>query len=464
MSRRDFSRTLTGIRKDKRKLAIVLLSILVVSGVATVFVISNVSEILKGTGNGSMNFGEANCYIDLTTTPLQPDGNMILIGVDGNQPIYLGSQEVGSIQIDVAITAIGSAVDWTTLNIRLEIYANDELLFSYALPEQVLDSSSLGYQTDLEESVEIDVENDWMGQPPSATGYDYYLVKFRVVANATINDANGNELADNTIVDNEWQFTIDPTGISAEANAQTAPILSASPPECVINQGENHILSWLVEDDNPATYIITTYTLADGSHEVDIGAWISDEPIQYDIGSYASVEPGTIYVSVGLKAIDEDGQQITDTVMITVLVPTTPDGPTFLPSSGNTEYMYPGVVEAWVTFKPRSAIPSSFSVYANGELIDSGSWSGADISVMVESVYTGTNKIKCVVIDTNGNVAYYIHYIFVSIDPIQIIDPNDPGNLVNAPLNDMQMAQISITVSGLFIILGAIVYWYSRRR
>ena len=463
MSKRNFSNTITGIRKDKRKLVVVLLLILIVSGGGIFLAISNMSEILQNDNNGSMNFGEANCFVELTTAPIKSDGSSIYTGIDSNVPLFLGEQEVSSIKVLISILATGSAVDWTTLDIQLEIFANDEVISSYSLPETSLESNALGFQTDLEDSVVLDVDNEWMVLEATADGNGIYPIQIRVVVVATITDANGNLLEDDVAVDNEWQITSLPTGaMSAKAEENTAPVLKSIPTESVIAQGTNHILAWLVEDDNPATYEISTYTLADGWRIVDSGDWISNEPIEYDIGFFISVEPGNTIVSVGLKAIDEDGLQTITTVLITILVPVT-DGPTFLKSVGDTEFTHPGLVEAWVTFKPRTTIPSSYFVYANGELIASGSWSGADISVIVDYIYTGTNRIKCVVTDTSGQSASYIHSIFVS-ELGAIIDPYDPDNFVNAPLNNMQMTQISIGVSGVFVILGAIVYWYSKRR
>ncbi|MHA1807170.1 MAG: hypothetical protein ACTSX2_06315 [Candidatus Thorarchaeota archaeon] len=453
---------------SRTKLVAILVVIIVASSTIALFAL-NPTIFLQQKSSGDLPLGLSNCNVGMTTTPLDKNGNPIQLDNSSNSPWYVNGHEVSSLQADITINTAGDNVDWSTLDILLILTANDNELVRWHLPETVLDPTAGGYAiiksyeiTDFDALVDFAHPEQTLDD-----GSKIYSLELKITATGTVEDAKGNELTDTVAVRQVWDLATAPDGaFSMNADDAHKPVFTSAPPDASITQGTNHLLRWGVSDDNPAAYVIKTYTPADGSQIVRQGTWNNTDTIEYDIGGFVSIEPGDVDVTVSLTIIDQDGQQAVDSVKVHITVPETPAAPTFSKSDGPITSSKSGPVELFITFKPSSPRPQSYKIYANGVLKKSGTWDGGNIAYAVTYLYAGVNSFKCVVYDTLDQSKGYTHAITAptSTLPPQTSDPEDPSNFVNAPWSLGYVSQISIGLSACFVTIGVLVYFINRRR
>ncbi len=68
-----------------------------------------------------------------------------------------------------------------------------------------------------------------------------------------------------------------------------------------------------------------------------------------------------------------------------------------------------------IIWSPSDAHPASYEIYRNGSLLDSGSWTGGSITVLVDNLAVGTYNFTIVVYDKSGN--YASDTVFVTVRP-----------------------------------------------
>lgn len=473
--RQRAKRGIRSVRSNKRtKLALIVIIIISFSVIA-VFLMFPRAFILKSSSSGSMGMGDVSANMQMETKPLKlnSDGSYSVIqtGEDGdlqNAPFYIGEQEISAIEFVITISASGSYVDWSTLEIVLNAAANDLQVGTKNLPETALEKNAAGFSeiitfriTDLTEYIDENNPDD-----TDEDGTDYF--HFDCVATATgyIIDAKGNELTDTVTIRHPWTLNTLPDGtFTIDSEEAIKPTYSSIPQDERITQGDPLTLTWIANDDNPATYVIKTYTPADGSSIVAQGEWTDGGAISWNkAGSYVSIEPGDIKLKVTCTVIDQDSQQTIDSVIIQITVPTSPEAPNFSKSDGPTSSATSGSVEIFITFKPYSANPSSYKIYMNGVLEDSGTWTGGDIIHRVTYLYSGTNTIKCVVTDSYGQSSSYTHTISTDTkeDPAADDDSDEP--IINAPFSLGHVQGLSIFIATGFMGIGLVVFWIMRRK
>ncbi len=472
---------------SKRKLAFVLIFVILISGVFIYMAIPK-REIVDQQSTGSLQVGAVQCSVELKSQPLiqLTDGSYVPYYSTGgydpdtdistNAPWFIGDQEVGAMDFTINIVAVGNFVDWSTLSIDVTASCNGIEFGSQTIPETPLIVNAGGFTkiisfriTDFDLFVNIEAPDDTLND-----GTLIYNLDSIAIADGYIQDAKGHDLEDTVAVNQIWTINSLPDGSFSMIGSEelVKPIFNSAPQATKIAQGEYTPLYWVVYDDNPTTYQIRTYTTGDGSQIVKEGTWNAGDIISYlSAGSYASIELGNIDLYISCTILDGNGQQEIHSVLIEILVPVINLAPTFEKADG-IYTSASGYVEEFITFKPRSDYPHSYIIYQNSAEIESGNWVGGDIALFVDFLYAGINDFKCVVIDTSSRSAFAIHRITTPVidedNPTKLIDlepfdPNDPSNIVNAPFSLGDIQGISL-FAGLFFVGVGISIWFIMKK
>jgi hypothetical protein len=175
----------------------------------------------------------------------------------------------------------------------------------------------------------------------------------------------------------------------------TLPIISG-PVDATINEeeSENYLLTWEVFDHFPDNYTITR-----NSTVVDTGIWSNDVNITYSLG-VDGLSIGVYHFVLLVQ--DEDGNQNSDLVILTVIDEKDPD---LVESPGNLTITVENNLSEieWSFFDNH---PNMYSLTINGTLHQSGTWNNENpIFVDVSSQTDGTWIYTMSVNDTSGNIA-----------------------------------------------------------
>lgn len=404
---------------------------------ALLFSIYVIAPVYVGASDqDTVQLGSMTGTLTLDTLALDDQGNYIE-SVSPNSPLYIGEIAVEQLRAFVTFEAVGDYIDWSSLDVSIEIEVNGiSVETSHFEGESGSSSFYAAYETDIS-----NLDDFLLGSEE-----DLYI---RALAVITFSDHASNRMEAQDMALNSWTFTGNETG---NPEVIIEPQFTSVPFDTAIEQGDSLDLTWVAADDNPNYHHIKTYTIYDGTAVQALGSWDEGDALTWNAGEYVSSAPGDYELLVTCRITDEDGNSAYDTCNIQVHVVAAPDAPTFLKSEGPTSWETTHF-EQLIIFKPQSEIPMSYRVYHNGEEIDSGSWAGADIGVFINTLYEGPNHIKCTVFDTQGRDASYTHTITVGADdglPTRETDgETDP--LVNSPFSTgtgitMVMALIVVTV------------------
>jgi hypothetical protein len=381
------------------------IGVVLISGL--VFLLLFIPYGLSSTDGSNMSLGDVDCAVSLTTVGYI-NGEPTTIA---NNPFYVGGAPVDALEFRVQLQASGDFVDWSTLQITVDLYVNDLLLTTWTWGTSLNFDAGGFSKTDAHMVDELDFLASGSPDQVLDNGVEVYNIDCTAEAEGVIEDYKGNILSDTLVVRNAWELQTDPNGIfTLHSEAVTKPSFTTIPSDMSVNQGESNILTWRATDDNPTTYEVTTYTPADGSYIQSSGTWSNSTEMQFDVGTFVSLEPGDYVLRVTCKIIDGDEHQTIDSVAINVHVPTVPTGPTIDGSTGPTSFKA-GELDQAVTFHAQSSRPASYKIFLNGLEMEAGAWPGGDISYVVPSILAGKNRVKCVVWDTLNQEASHTHYI-----------------------------------------------------
>lgn len=438
---------------SKSKIGLIAIGLIFIIGIAGYLLLP---VAISQSAKNNMDLGDVNCTVGLTTTPLY-GGNPVSESTMNSQ-FYVQGNPVDALEFTLQINADGSYVDWSTLSISIGLTVNDADLKSWTVGTDLAREAG-----GLSESVSHTVtELDYLaGSTPDKiqdNGVEIYYLNAEASVVGSISDVKGNVLEDTLLVTNRWELQTDPDGVfSIDSDAVTKPSFTQTPGDASITQGESYPITWTATDDNPTTYQIATYTPADGSTVQKSGEWSNTTTMTYDAGSFVSVEPGDYSLQITCRIEDQDGHTQTDSAVFQVTVPSSPDAPTFEKADGPTSVR--AGTEAIITFKPRSDTPDSYEIYVNGEKVDSGSWSGGDITHGITYVEAGDNYVKCVVYDTYGQSNDYTHTVTGTIDD-EDTDDEDPDPAMSPFGISPPIMSLAIAVAA--IPLGAFLWWRER--
>ncbi|MHA2279113.1 MAG: beta strand repeat-containing protein, partial [Candidatus Kariarchaeaceae archaeon] len=150
---------------------------------------------------------------------------------------------------------------------------------------------------------------------------------------------------------------------------QTDPVFADTPNDITYTEGSvGNIVNWTATDSYSGNYII----LQDG-FQVDINTWTSGVAINYPIDGLAKgVYNFTIVIS------DNSDNSIVDTVLVTVIDLTPPS----LSSPANIQYE-DGSTGNKITWNSVDNYPETMTVYRNGSVKFTGSWTSGDIEYII---------------------------------------------------------------------------------
>jgi FlaG/FlaF family flagellin (archaellin) len=197
----------------------------------------------------------------------------------------------------------------------------------------------------------------------------------------------------------------------------TSPIFVSIPSDLQYSEGSSgNTRSWIATDNYPATYEV----YRNGSFTGDTGSWTSAVFITINIDGLAKgVYNYTIVVS------DTSGNEVGDTVIITV-VDTTSPSLVSVPADLQYSESSTGNTLSW---NATDNHPATFDVYRNGSFTgDTGSWTNVDIiTINVDGLLQGVYNYTIVVTDVSGNEASntVIVKVFDSTPPIFVSTPSD---------------------------------------
>lgn len=449
--------------------------IAVVAGLAlliSVMFIGIGQQIVANYTSASMPLGNANCSVDFGIIAMK-DGVVVNSPILNN-PLYLDGIEVDSLGFSVKVRAEGSSVEWSTLSITCVLDVNGLNLNSWDWTILDMTAKNEGWEVSVSHTID---ELDYItGATPDWTDADG-IGHFEVVATAdlygSVQDTKGNPLSDSVRAVNSWDLT---DANEATSEPLQVPSFTTSPSDKTVDYGLPFSFTWVATDDNPGDYKITTYYLDGGSQIVQTGAWTASQQIIYNDDAYfasLSVDPATgeypaVKVSIVCTVYDDDGQQMFDSVYLTVNPPTEPTSDpitwekgTIYPSGTVTPKYY----EVMGTFKPRTAYtPKDWTLYLNGALVRQGTWNGGDVSFLESlDVKAGVKYTYMLTVTTTaGHSDSYSMTITgeTSDIPSRTVDPGDA--IVNLPFEIPGLGQGgTLTVLSIIAVFIA-VYAYRK--
>lgn len=217
--------------------------------------------------------------------------------------------------------------------------------------------------------------------------------------------------------------------IDIPINVKTVAPTIDSPPDIQVDQGNmSASVTW-----NPTSPYPDRYEVYDNEGLSYSGAW-DGSSITFGLGSLSvgSHNLTCIVYDVGFQTVaDQVDVLIVDDVLPII---------NHLFNSTVSEELLESL-----TWTPSDLNPSSFEVYREGSLIDSGVWSGGNIIVSLAGVTIGEYNYTAVVSDTSGNTARDTTFVTIiddtgpSIDhPIDIIYSLDTtGNTIEWNATDL---------------------------
>ncbi|MHA2276092.1 MAG: hypothetical protein ACXAC2_10010, partial [Candidatus Kariarchaeaceae archaeon] len=193
---------------------------------------------------------------------------------------------------------------------------------------------------------------------------------------------------------------------------ETDPSFAIMPNDVIYSEGsEGNFVNWTATDSYEGNYVI----LQNGS-QVDMNSWLSGIAINYTIDGLAKGGYNfTIVVS------DSSGNSISDNVFVTVVDLTPPN----LSSPLDVQYDE-GSTGNKIIWNVNDNYPDIMTVYRNGTIIFSSSWTSGNIEYFIDFLSIGVYNFTIVVADMSSNQAS--DSVLVTV-----VDNTNPS--VNSPSN-----------------------------
>lgn len=215
-----------------------------------------------------------------------------------------------------------------------------------------------------------------------------------------------------------------------------------------VEQGLNLTISWVGGDKYPDVYIIYRNGTA-----MDSGTW-TNGTISWTVNS-AMMEYGRYNYT--LQIFDKSGNSVKSSYEI-VLVDTTAPSLDKYTIPSQVEYGEPTTFE----YKVFDFNPSTYGVYVNGSLVDSGLWEDGVLSLNLSILYLGNVTIELSVVDDFGNLSSYNSTVWVSDTTItyleveEVTSPLDLGESVSVTVSawDFYPANYTLLINGDFVEQG----------
>ncbi len=194
----------------------------------------------------------------------------------------------------------------------------------------------------------------------------------------------------------------------------TAPIID-HPSDIAYEEGTTgHTIVWSWNDQHHASYeVYRNGTL------IDSGAWttpniaVSVDGLDAGIYNYTAV----VY--------DTSGNRAADTVIVTVTDTVSPS----IDSPSDVEYSEDTTGHS-IVWSPSDAHPASYEVYRNGTIVESGAWTGDNITVNIDGLGVGAYNYTLVVYDESGNHAS--DTVIVTVVDTTVPSINHPSDITYA--------------------------------
>ncbi|TFF94947.1 hypothetical protein EU546_04240, partial [Candidatus Thorarchaeota archaeon] len=220
-------------------------------------------------------------------------------------------------------------------------------------------------------------------------GYYQYLL--------VVCDVGGNEASDT---------------VSVTVTDTVAPTIDSPPDLEYEEETLGHSITWTASDAHPDSYLIER----NGS-QVKSGDWS---------GSQISISVDRLSLAIynyTITVFDQSANSVVDTVWVNVTAAPTDEEPPLIDSPPDIEYEEE-MTGYSIEWNPADANPESYDILRNGTTLESGSWSGASISVLVDGLSPALYNYTLVVHDTYGNWAQ--DFVWVDVTPkfVDTIPPN----------------------------------------
>ncbi|MBD3405221.1 MAG: hypothetical protein GF411_03680 [Candidatus Lokiarchaeota archaeon] len=301
------------------------------------------------------------------------DGSTIHIDVDG---LTIGVYQYTLIVVDFGGNSVSDTVTVEVIDTTApDIDSLDDTDYELGTTGQILcwNISDLNPNLcQLYVNGNLDVSESWTG-PNFTTPVDCLELG---VFNYTllVKDTSNNQATDTVLV-----IIIDST--NPEIN-------SPMDMEYEFNSSDNHII-WEPTDLDPGNFTIYLDGEIVDSQNWD-GSQITLNVDDLDLGEYNY----TVVVS------DDSGNTVEDTVFVHVVDTTSPtiDSP--------ADYTYEvGTTGHNITWIPSDDLPASYRILRNGTVLETDSWNGSEIEIVIDYLSAGVYNYTIIVSDTSGNTA-----------------------------------------------------------
>ena len=239
----------------------------------------------------------------------------------------------------------------------------------------------------------------------------------------TVYDQHGNYVSDSVIVD---------------VIAQIVPTIN-HPLDFEYESGDTgNTITWYPYDNNPFSFEVEV----DGE-PLEAGYWTGDE-VTVNVDNL-NVGVHTIVCTV----FDIHDNTAEDTVIVTVVDTTNPT----INHPSDISYTFEDTGNSF-TWQPRDNNPQSYVLTLDGEVIESDSWDGGDITVSVDGLAVGTHIYLILITDASGNSASDSVAVTVS----EIVTTPTP---TPTPTDEEPMSMLFVILS--FIAISSLIYHRKKR-
>ncbi|MHA2277557.1 MAG: LamG-like jellyroll fold domain-containing protein, partial [Candidatus Kariarchaeaceae archaeon] len=237
-----------------------------------------------------------------------------------------------------------------------------------------------------------------------------------------------------------YNFTIVITDLSNNQAFDTAivtindvvsPSFTSTPTDMLYAEGNtsNH-LDWNATDLHSGTYFI----YQNGS-QVSTNTWVSGVIISYNVDGLAKG-----FYNFSIVILDTSGNSIEDAAIVTVVDLTAPS----LSTPADVQYNE-GTTNNKIIWNAYDNYPDGMSIYRNGTIIFSTSWTSGDIEINVDGLSAGVYNYTIKVLDKSSNYDSETVYVIV-IDYVipTISSPLDVNYIEESTGNNIDWIGIDI--------------------
>lgn len=196
-------------------------------------------------------------------------------------------------------------------------------------------------------------------------------------------------------------------------------------------------ITWVPYDNNPDNYIVEI----DGTPH-DSGDWTGEE-VTVNVDNL-DVNSHTVVCTV----FDIHGNFAEDTVIVTVVDTTNPT----IDHPEDISYVFEETGNS-ITWQPRDVNPQSYVLTLDGDVIESDSWEGGDITVNVDGLEVGSHIYLVLVTDSSGN----------SVSDSVTVTVSEPATTPTTPTPTDEDPLSLFSVILAVLIISSILYYRKRK-